>query len=547
MPVGLVVLVGGCDLVLGLERASAIAPDAGTGAGTTTGTTTSVSTGGGACVPGATEACYDGPDGTEGKGPCRGGTRTCNMAGTAYEPCSGEITPQQEDCTTPDDENCDGLTPPCQGSLVWAKGFGDTSNQLGPRVATDSSGNAVIAGTFFSSIDFGGGPLTNAGDNPDMFLAKLGASGEHLWSKSFGDSGDQYCADVAVDSAGNILVTGSFFSSVDFGGGPLNSASASNDIFVAKLDALGNHVWSKSFGDDKAQAGTSIAADINGNTFVVGDFAGSVDFGGGALTTLGAGHHVFIAKFDPSGKHLWSKGFGSPGEQHGVSVAADNAGNAIITGSFIGAVDFGGNPLASVGNSNPDIFVAKFAPDGKPLWSKGFGDSGEQRGVGIAVDSASNVLLVGNFGGTVNFGGGAIKSTGAGFDIFVAKLDADGAHMWSKGFGDSGIQVSTSVAVDGKSNVLVTGYFTSSVNFGGGPLTSAGSNTDVFVAKLSASGQDLGSMSYGDMGSQQGTSIAVDGNDSVFVAGEFDGTIDFGSGPILSSGATDIFVAKFSK
>ena len=100
-----------------------------------------------------------------------------------------------------------------------------------------------------------------------------------------------------MDSTGNVLVTGSFHGTVDFGGGLLPSGGGA-DVFIAKLDAGGGHLWSRRAGNAQDQNGTSIAADPSGNAFVAGDVFGTVDFGGGPLTSAG-GADVFLAKLSP--------------------------------------------------------------------------------------------------------------------------------------------------------------------------------------------------------------------------------------------------------
>lgn len=161
---------------------------------------------------------------------------------------------------------------------------------------------------------------------------------------------------MGIDAFGNLIVAGSFYSTVDFGGGDLTSAG-SYDIFVAKFDSDGEHIWSRRFGDDHAQNCYAAAVDASGNVVVAGYFEGAVDFGGGALTGAG-GTDVFVARFSPDGSHLWSKRFGDGSDQRAWNTAVDPAGNAIVTGGFAGVIDFGGGTLTSAGGE--DIFIAKF-------------------------------------------------------------------------------------------------------------------------------------------------------------------------------------------
>jgi len=104
-------------------------------------------------------------------------------------------------------------------------------------------------------MDFGGGPLVSQGGD-DAFVVKLDAGGQHLWSKSFGDASGQKVNGIAVDGSGNVVVTGQLSGSIDIGGGPLVSQGG-DDVFAAKLDAGGLHIWSKSFGGAEHQAGVA--------------------------------------------------------------------------------------------------------------------------------------------------------------------------------------------------------------------------------------------------------------------------------------------------
>ncbi|MCH7548513.1 MAG: SBBP repeat-containing protein [Candidatus Krumholzibacteriota bacterium] len=203
----------------------------------------------------------------------------------------------------------------------------------------------------------------------------------HAWSQRFGDANiQQQGRGVTVDSNGNVLVTGYFEGSVDFGGGPLASAG-SEDIFVAKYDASGVHQWSQGFAVASAGRGHGVAVDASGNVAVAGRFAGTVDFGGGNLVSAGF-EDIFVAKYDASGVHQWSQRFGGTGRDVGWAVAVDAPGNVVVTGRFLGTVDFGGGNLVSAGAS--DIFVAKYDASGVHQWSRRFGGTKFDKGQGVA-------------------------------------------------------------------------------------------------------------------------------------------------------------------
>ncbi|MBI4701343.1 MAG: SBBP repeat-containing protein [Deltaproteobacteria bacterium] len=472
----------------------------------------------------------------------------CVLAcGQGLANCGGKCVDTQSDAA-----NCAGCGKACAGTCaggachsglhLWSKLFGDGSDQYGTGIAVDGSGNALVTGMFTGTVDFGGGQLASAGGE-DIFVAKLDKDGKHLWSKRFGDASHQEGHAIAVDALGNVLVAGMFTGTVNFGGGMLTSAG-SYDGFVAKLGPDGTHLWSKRFGDASDQRAYATATDASGNVVLAGYFHGSIDLGGGKLTSAG-GEDIFVAKYDKDGAHLWSKRFGDASAyQEAYGIATDASGNVALAGRFYGSIDLGGGKLTSAGHY--DGFVARLGPDGTHLWSNRFGDGSEQTAQGIATDASGNVGLAGHFYGSIDLGGGPLTSAG-GSDIFVAKYDKDGKHLWSKRFGDaSDEQDGTGIAVDGSGNAIVTGEFQGTVDFGGGPLTSAdGVNVDVFVAKFDQDGQHLWSKRFGGGNDQWGTGIAVEGSGSALVTGTLRGTVDFGGGQLASAGLADIFVAKF--
>lgn len=434
-------------------------------------------------------------------------------------------------------------SPPTGMKHLWSKSFGDAYAQYAYAAAVDTSGSMFVAGDFNGTLDFGGGALTSAGYG-DIFIVKLGSDGAHLWSKRFGDADDQHASANTVDALGSVIVTGDFFGTVDFGGGALTSAGY-EDIYVVKLGADGAYLWSKRFGDGDGQRAHSVAVDASGDVVITGPFWGTVDFGGGPLASAGS-DDIFVAKLASDGAYLWSKRFGDAGDQEGKAVAVDAFGDVIVTGDFFGTIDFGGGALTNAG-PDKDIFVAKLGPDGSHQWSKRFGDAGDQNVKDIAVDPSGNMIITGDFTGVVDFGGGALTSTGRR-DIFVAELDSDGAHIWSKrfGYGADEIQYGNAVAVDTSGNVIITGDFSGAVDFGGGAFTSAG-GYDIFIAMFGSGGAHLRSMRFGDEKDQRALAVAVAASGNVMLTGGFWGTVNFGGDALASAGSSDIFVAEFAR
>jgi hypothetical protein len=417
----------------------------------------------------------------------------------------------------------------------------------------DSTGNVVVAGQFHGIVDFGTGLITSftnptSGPTMDAFVAKY-TSGAAVWSRGLGGNASDAATGAAVDSGGNVVVTGYQGSSqVDYGGGNLGTRG-SNDIFVAKYDSTtGDHVWSKTVGGTGPDWGGAAAVDSGGSVFVTGYMSVSssgVDFGGGALFSAG-GADAFLVKYSSDGAHAWSKRFGSTGTDLGMVVRTDGLGNVYVGGTFEGSVDFGGGALTSAGLR--DIFVVKFTAAGQHVWSKRFGGTSGEDVRGVAVDGAGDVFLTGQFLGTISFGGSAMTSAG-NEDIFLAKLSgASGGHVWSKRLGSTAPDAGYGVAVDGGGNVAITGFFAGGVDFGGGMIMAQ--VYDIFVAKYSSAGTYISARRYGDpvglYESQYGDAIAMNGSGNVYITGHFVGTLNFGAAGQATSvfaGGSDAYLA----
>ncbi len=429
----------------------------------------------------------------------------------------------------------------------WSKGFGDDQNQTIHGVAVDRAGNIYVTGAFAGFTDFGGGPIEAAGMSQDVFVVKYDTDGNHLWSKRFGDGSDQTGRAVAVSRSGDVVIVGNFGGSMDIAGQFLQ-ASDGADAFVAVLDAGGNERWAASFEGAGVDIPRGLAVDAAGNIVVAGDFEGDINLQGEPFTSAGA-TDVFVVKLLPSGELVWARRFGSVEDDEVDDVATNSDGDIALTGVLRGAssIDFGGGPLDPVGvDPNDDAYAVVLAPDGAHRWSKRLGDAQFQRGAGVAYDSNDDLLLVGHFSGTIDFGGESRTSSGS-FDAYVAKLDRDGAPIWSRAFGVTSNVFSVGVACDPARNVSVTGDFDGVVEFGGSQLDSAGLN-DVFFAQLDPAASHAISSGFGNDLEQHARGIAVDSAGNAILIGNFYGSIDFGFGEHTSTGDMDQnpYIAKLA-
>jgi hypothetical protein len=154
----------------------------------------------------------------------------------------------------------------------------------------------LLAGDLVGEVDFGGGARKSKGEE-DLVVAKLSATGEHLWSHAFGDGNSQHAAGIALDTRGNVFVVGSFEDSVPLGLKTLTSLGGF-DVLALQLDAQGAVTYANNYGDAATQYGRAVASSGFGGVVMVGDYFGSIDFGKGKITASGA-NDVFIAALAP--------------------------------------------------------------------------------------------------------------------------------------------------------------------------------------------------------------------------------------------------------
>lgn len=389
------------------------------------------------------------------------------------------------------------------GNFIWAKSVGGVSSDLGASIALDAFGNIYITGEFTGVADFNPGPslfnLTSGFSYTDIFILKLDASGNLVWAKGVGSSSIDHGFSISVDVSGNVYTTGQFVLTADFdpNGGVFNLTSVGSfDIFILKLDALGNFVWAKNIGGSASDCANSIAIDALGNIYTTGYFIGAVDFNPNLglfnITSLGS-YDMYILKLDALGNFVWAKNIGGGSSTASSrSIKLDIYGNIYTTGFFGNTVDF--DPGAAVSNLTAlsgDVFISKLDASGNFVWAKSIGGVASDEGSSIDVDPSGNVYTTGYFQGTADFDPGAgvySLSFVSSQDVFVLKLDTSGNFVWAEKFGGYSGDYGQSIALDASNNVYTTGWFGVVVDFdptvGFDSIASFGGN-DIFIHKLS--------------------------------------------------------------
>lgn len=414
--------------------------------------------------------------------------------------------------------------------------YGGTGSQIVRGIDVDRSQGGIVAvvGAFEGSVTLGSG-LASIG-NYDAYVLALSGDGRLLWARSFGSTGSDVALHAAVDN-GEIVVTGYFSGPTDFGTG-LITPLGEEDIFVARLDTTGTTRWVRTFGDTVtgspygSDRGEQIAV-VDGVTYLAGQFAGTVDFGNGAMTMTATGDDVFIAGLDEQGTVLWAHHYGDNVFNKVAGITANSDG-VVISGYYQGTPSFGGTALQFHGGN--DLYVAAYSPQGTHRWSISAGGLNNEFGRGVALDAAGNVYVSGYYGGTMNFGSGPQTPMGA-LDAFVASYSPTGTYRWSHtmqatcGRGE-GIEVSGD-------RVYAAGSFDGMLT---SPMLQSVGQGEAYIVAFDLDGNVTGQLPYGQSDYDSGYSLGVLANGDLLFGGDTGGSSECTTAP--TRGPEDLFLLR---
>jgi hypothetical protein len=392
------------------------------------------------------------------------------------------------------------------GTFVWARRFDGATPA---KVATDKHNNVYVAGSFSGTVDFD--PRSSqhdvtSGGGSDAFVVRLTKNGNFGYAATFGGQADDTAGGLAVSTLGQVFVGGTFAGRADFDPSTSGVTSIGNsggdDGFIASLDETGAFRWAGSFEGPNDEEVSDLALDDSGNVLATGSYLGTTDFdptNGTALTATAGNPEGFTLKWDNNGAFVWVAGFGGTGTTYATSVTVDRSGNVYTIGNFSRTVDLdpSGATFPVAGPKSGRVFVSKLDSSGAMVWGKAIGGSTvNDFGPGeVSVDRHDDVFVTGRFAGTQDFdpdGGTQNLTSNGDDDVFVSKLDSNGAFVFAKSLGGPTRDLARGSTLDRDGNILTTGAFTGTADFdpsgGTSNLVSNGSDDDIFVSKLDASG-----------------------------------------------------------
>lgn len=390
-----------------------------------------------------------------------------------------------------------------QNTTIWGKQFGSEKEEYAMNHLIDKDGNIFISGKTTGSMNG-----KNLGRN-DGFLTRIDNSGNIIWTRQFGTSGEEDIQWSALDHNGNIYITGSTT-------GILNEKSfGKEDIFVIKYNPDGDMLWTRQFGTDSIDIAKGIFADNLGNVYLTGLTGGNL-----AQTSFGK-TDFFIMKLDNKGNTVLVSQFGSPMDDLAYAIVGGAGSDIYICGTTWGN-------LADNNKGFIDGFTGRFTDKLKLIKYTQFGTDGFDIAMILNTDKENNIYVGGSTSGT--FGA---QQLGEG-DAFLLKINEKGDILWNRQFGTAlndgirGIDINPAFP----DNVLVSGI--SSLPPGQG-----------FVRMYKTDGTFSWEKSFTAVGKSGGTSgktVLSDKQGNIYHVG-LTGADMFGK----SYGDKDIYVIKLGK
>jgi hypothetical protein len=365
----------------------------------------------------------------------------------------------------------------CHMDTSWTNTYGGSGDDRGYAVQQTSDNNYIIAG---STTSFS---LRGRGDSTDVYLIHTDSTGNIIWTKTYGGTGNDGGNSVYQTSDGGYIITGYTNS---YGAGR-------SDVYLVKTDASGDTKWTKTYGGPANDGGNSIYQTTDGGYIITG-----YTYPFGLLKS-----DVYLIKTTTTGDTSWTKTYGGLDDDEGFSVYQTTDGGYIITGYTFGI-------------DQNDVYLIKTDANGDTMWTKTYGSEKDDGGYSVYQSSDGGYIITGY---TNQFDT---------YDVYLIKTDGNGEVVWTETYGGQGDDKGHCVYQTTDGGYIITGY---SNSFSDGDY-------DVYLLRTNGDGTLLFSDTYGGIRDDKGYSLYQTSDGGYIITGY---TNSFGAG------GNDVYLIKTDK
>ena len=422
--------------------------------------------------------------------------------------------------------NTDSI-PYFSGVLTDLKLLGGSDEELARElIQLRQGGFAMVGSTKSTDGDFS----ERISNDWDMFLIKLDDTGEVIWKKIYGGSGDDFGFSLVETLEGGFVLVG-YSNSQD---GDVPPTKGYHDNWIIKVDESGELIWKKSMGYSGHDHAYNVIATTDGGYFFNGflDVTASNGLGNSGKSSESSRHGVgefWCHKLDANGNIQWQRYFGGTNNDRSHDAIQTRDGNYLVVGtSESDDVDVK-NPIGSY-----DLWVVMISPGGEMLWEKSYGGSLADEASKVIEDSFGYFRIIGNS----HSNNGDINNPLGLSDAWKITIDKTGNLIGSQNFGGSQFDTGTAIAKGYWGVLFITGYSRSL----DGDLNKNQGENDIFLTYLPTDGTQNKTMTLGGEGQDFTYDILVEGDGGVILVGQ-----SFSKNPPFekNKGKGDILMARW--
>ena len=367
-----------------------------------------------------------------------------------------------------------------RGIPLWIKHGGGTFDETINTITEDQNGNIICIGTYWLETSFDDVVLSTSTSPKAIFVLKYAPDGTLLWGKSIDGTTLKEATAVETDTFNNLFIAGFFEDQLIFQDTTIHSIGES-DLFVLKLDSMGNKEWVYTEGYKGDTRAMTLALTSESDIILGGFYNDTTRIGDYQLAANTSDRDVFLARMTQEGEVLWAKRAGGVHDDEIIDLALDEQDQVFVTGYLVGVMNLSDQISIQSGNGNSDFYLMKYSPDGEVLQARAMGGTQVQQTTDIQlIDNA--IIISGFYFGSMTIDNISLNAPGI-VSGFIGSFNTNDLHAnWIQSIDGNETVAVNQLFISPNTDIWLAGTFSSLLNWQEG-LNSQG-GFDLFVGPL---------------------------------------------------------------